>query len=102
MQWNVASRIKKDLLEQLLFNRKVKTADEKEKFFHPKISDFENDLNISGIEKTLKRIGQAIEKNEQICIYGDYDADGICASAILYKALTSLGAKAKSAVFALL
>lgn len=94
MKWSIARKAKTDIVEQILFDRNIKTEDEKQKFFNPKISDYENDLKISGIEISLKRIKQAIEKNEQICVYGDYDVDGVCASAILYKALTSLGAKA--------
>lgn len=94
MKWNVAKRVKQELTEQLLFNRGIKTKEEKSKFFNPMISDYESDLKIDGIEKSVERIKKAIKENEQICIYGDYDADGVCASAVLYKALTSIGAKA--------
>lgn len=93
MKWKVAPRKNDDLIEQLLINRGIKIKKEKEQFFHPTLSDFALDLKIPGIEKAAKRILQAIEKNEQIIVYGDYDVDGICASAILYKALASLGAK---------
>lgn len=94
MQWNIQKREKEDLLEQIIFNRGIKKEEEKRKFFFPKVSDYENDLNIDGIEKSIERIKKAIKENEQICIYGDYDADGVCGSAVLYKALTSIGAKA--------
>lgn len=94
MFWRIPERVKGDLIDQILFNRGISTDEEKEKFFNPKISDYEGDINIKGIEKSLKRIEKAIKTNEQICIYGDYDVDGVCASAILYKALSSLGAKA--------
>ena len=50
-------------------------------------------MKISGITKAQKRILKAIKNNELIIVYGDYDVDGICGCAILYKALTSLGAK---------
>ena len=93
MQWKVSHKKSKDIIEQLLANRDIKFPKERELFFHPKISDFENDLQIAGIDKAINRILKAIEKNELIVVFGDYDADGICASAILYKALTSLGAK---------
>ena len=93
MIWKILPKKSEDLAEQLLINRGVKTDQEKEQFFNPKISDFEKNLQIPGIEKASKRIKGAIEKNEQIIVYGDFDVDGICASAILYKALTSLGAK---------
>lgn len=93
MHWKVAQRKSDDLNEQLLINRGIKTKKEKEQFFSPKLSDFADDLKIAGIDKAVKRILQAIKRNELITIYGDYDVDGICASAILYKALSSLGAK---------
>ena len=93
MLWKILPKKNDDLIEQLLINRGIKTEKEKELFFHPKISDFKKDLQIPGIEKAIKRIKEAIEKGEQIIVYGDYDVDGISASAILYKALASLGAK---------
>lgn len=93
MKWKIAPKNSDDLIEQLLINRGIKTAKEKKLFFKPQISDFEKDLQITGIEKVNKRILKAIAGNELILIYGDYDVDGICASAILYKGLTSFGAK---------
>lgn len=90
MKWKVALKKSDDLIKQLLINRKIEN---KESFFNPKISDFEKDLKIPGIEKAQKRILQAIKNNELIIVYGDYDVDGICGCAILYKALVSLGAK---------
>lgn len=94
MKWKILPKKSHDLIEQLLINRKVKSREEKEKFFHPKISDFTADLQIPGIKKAQQRILQAVSKKELTAIYGDYDVDGICASAILYKGLTFLGAKA--------
>lgn len=91
--WRIKETTTEDIPEQLLMNRGLKTGEEKEIFFNPKISDYAKDLEIPGIEKTLKRIQKAIDSGEQIVVFGDYDVDGITASAILYKALTSLGAK---------
>lgn len=90
MKWKILPKKTDDLVEQLLINRKVQ---DKEEFFNPKLSYYENDLNISGIEKTQKRILQAVKNNELIIVYGDFDVDGICGCAILYKALTSIGTK---------
>lgn len=90
MKWKILPRKNDDLIEQLLISRNIK---DREIFFNPRLSDFEKDLQISGIEKSQKRILEAIKNNEQIIIYGDYDVDGICASVILYKALASMGAK---------
>ena len=44
------------------------------------------------MDKAVARIRQAVEEEEPVVIYGDYDVDGICATAILYECLTSLGA----------
>src|SRR3989338_9456538 len=90
MKWKILLKKSDDLTEQLLINRGIK---DKKIFFNPKISDFEKDLEISGIPNAQKRILEAIQKGEQIIVFGDYDVDGITASAILYKGLTSLGAK---------
>lgn len=91
--WKIADKVSDDLVKQLLHNRGVKTEQDKEKFFNPKLSDFEKDLNIAGIDQAVKRIKKAIASNELIVVHGDYDVDGICGSAILYLGLTSKGVK---------
>lgn len=91
--WKIAPRQSEDLLEQLLFNRGFKTKEEKENFLDPKLSDYEDELNLVGINVAKKRILQAIEKKELIIVYGDYDVDGVCGAAVLYYGLTLLGAK---------
>ncbi len=91
--WRIKEKTKEDIIEQLLLNRGLKTEEEEEKFFNCKISDYEKDLEIPGIEKTLVRIRKSIELGELIIVFGDYDVDGVSASAILYKGLTSIGAK---------
>ena len=49
--------------------------------FNPSISQ-ENYYTMLDMEKAVERIKQAIASNEKICIFGDYDADGICATAM--------------------
>ena len=90
MKWKILPKKSNDLVEQLLINRGIK---DKRRFFDSKISDFEKEIKIPGIEKSQKRILKAIENNELIIVYGDYDVDGITSCTILYKGLTSLGAK---------
>lgn len=92
-KWKVLPKKSDDLVEQLLINRGIKTEKERNTFFDPKVSDFEKDLKIPGIEKTIQRILKAKEKGELVIVFGDYDVDGITACAILYKALTSIGIK---------
>jgi len=69
-------------------------------------SDFTKDLDLLSItaekagidkkevKKATKRIENAIQNNEQIIVFGDYDADGICASTILWETLYSKSKKA--------
>lgn len=80
-----------DIVDVLLENRGFKTKKEKFEFLNPK-SPFDIKVSEIGIDevalrKSIKRIKKAIEKNEKILIYGDYDADGVCATAIMWETL---------------
>lgn len=82
------------LIVQLLYNRGIKTQKGIDEFFN---SDYYEDIHdpflFKGMKKAVKRISKAIEKKEKILIYGDFDADGICSSAIMYLTLKHLGVK---------
>lgn len=91
--WKIINPTKDNLIDQLLLNRGIKTEKEIEKFFNPSLKDYPDLIKIPGIKNAFKRVQKAIDSQETIIVYGDYDVDGICASAILYKGLTSLGAK---------
>lgn len=65
---------------------------DKEKFLYPKISDLRNPFNMYNMDKAVAKIKKSISDGEKILIYGDYDADGICASTILYLFFKSLNA----------
>lgn len=91
--WNIAPKYSDDLIEQLLYNRGIKTAKEKLDFLNPNLEEYKQDMDITGIKNSQRRVKKAIEKSELIFVYADYDVDGVCSAAILYKALSSLGAK---------
>lgn len=79
----------KEVIEVLLNNRGI-TEDKKQSFFTPNLSDLTIEsvgLDKRQINKTLKRIDKAIDNNEMIIIYGDYDVDGVCAAAILWETI---------------
>ncbi len=91
--WNVTPRLDDDLIEHLLLERGIKTEEERRLFFEPTQEDYQKELNPEGIKAATQIIKSAIEKKELIVVYGDYDVDGICASAIGFLGLTSIGAK---------
>ncbi|MBQ7809712.1 MAG: DHH family phosphoesterase, partial [Clostridia bacterium] len=53
---------------------------------------FDNPFEIKDMDKAVARITEAIENGEKICIYGDYDADGVTATALLFQYLETVGA----------
>jgi len=62
-------------------------------FLNPDLSELPDPLSLRGMKEAAARIKSAAENNESILIFGDYDADGVCSSAILFLYLKSLGAK---------
>ncbi len=92
--WEIAPRRFDDLIEQLLYNRGIKTEGEREEFFHPQLENFEKDFDLPGAKKAIKRIHQAAKRKELVVIFGDYDADGLCGAAVLYNGLMRAGVKA--------
>ncbi len=80
------------LIVQLLYNRSLLTEKEAEEFFDPDFKSHVYDpFLLKDMDKAVKRILKAIEKKESIAIFGDFDADGVCSSAIIFFALKSLG-----------
>lgn len=61
-----------------------------EEFLSPSLADTHDPFLLKDIDKALDRIGQAIDRKESIWVYGDYDADGITATAILKSAFDFL------------
>ncbi|MCL5434930.1 MAG: single-stranded-DNA-specific exonuclease RecJ [Patescibacteria group bacterium] len=94
---NQKSKIKNDeIIKILLKNRGIKSKKEVEDFLNPTLSAVTSEsvgINKSQLKKSVDRIKKAIANKEQIVVYGDYDVDGICGSAILWETLNDLGAK---------
>ncbi len=77
---------------QLLFNRGLTTQDQIDDFFAASYEDQIHDpFLFQDMSKAVKRLFEAVFKKEKVMIFGDYDADGVSASAIMYQALTGLG-----------
>lgn len=75
----------------LLVSRGITEKEQAEEFFSQNVS-FCDPFSIKDMDKAVDRINLAIEKNEKIAVYGDYDADGVTASSLLYLFLEMLGA----------
>ena len=76
----------------LLYNRGYRTAEEAEGFLHFKEADFHDPYLLMDMDKAVERTLGAVDKHEKICIYGDYDVDGVTSVSMLYLYLESLGA----------
>ncbi len=65
---------------------------EASRFIAPRLADLADPFDISGMDAAVNRIVQAIDQSESILILGDYDVDGITATAIMHHVLSELGA----------
>ncbi|HEX6977036.1 MAG TPA: single-stranded-DNA-specific exonuclease RecJ [Patescibacteria group bacterium] len=93
-RWEVLGK-SEDLIDSLLESRGLKSKKEKELFLNPKspydLSLKELKISEAQVKKAAGRLKQAKKKNEKVIVYGDYDADGICSTAILWETLYLLG-----------
>ncbi|MBU0974898.1 single-stranded-DNA-specific exonuclease RecJ [Patescibacteria group bacterium] len=101
MKWSLKTKKtpkNSEELKKILFdNRKIEGS--LESFFNPtnpmEITLKEVNLDEKQLKLIIKRIRQAKKKKEYIVIFGDYDADGVCASAILWQTLFDMGCNVK-------
>ncbi|MGI6695287.1 MAG: single-stranded-DNA-specific exonuclease RecJ [Christensenellales bacterium] len=81
-----------DYLAALLHARGINTAEAAEAFLNPSACQLHDPFLMHGMEKAVSLIREAIRKGRIIAVYGDYDADGVCASAILMESFRTLKA----------
>jgi single-stranded-DNA-specific exonuclease len=86
------------LVDRLLRARGVENAEAAERFLTPKLLHLHDPATLPGCVKAAKRLKQAVDDQQPIIIYGDYDVDGVTASAILYHTLTAAGSAVKTYV----
>ena len=105
MRWNIKTALEGagqdrrlgQLIHHLLSNRGLKTKSQIADFLHP---PHPQDLTLRDvglkqrpISQTIAHLAKAIDRKQTVAIYGDYDADGITATAILWLTLHRLGAQ---------
>lgn len=79
-------------LARVLSARKLVTFDECKSFFRPSVEQFNDPFLFDHMERSVARIGRAIDAQERIVVYGDYDVDGITATVLMVRVLRRLGA----------
>ena len=80
------------LVRQLLVGRGIVSAEEAEKFLNPHYENHSHDpFSMKDMEKAVKRVLRAIQNNERIAIFSDYDADGIPGAVALHDFFKKLG-----------
>ncbi len=77
----------------LLIARGYETVEKAHKFLNPSYEDLHEPNLLKGMKEAVARILKAIETNEKILIWGDYDVDGTTGTVVLRKCLEILGAK---------
>ena len=80
------------ILATLLAQQGIDSTEQAKKFFEPSMEEIHDPTLLHDMDKAVERIEQAVEKQEQITIYGDYDADGITSTSLMYETLLSIGA----------
>lgn len=82
-----------DIVSLLLQERDIENSDELRAFLYPNYElDVHSPFLFQNMNKAVSRIFEAVDKQEPIVVFGDYDADGVTSSTILYKTLKKIGA----------
>ena len=81
----------KTLTAKLLYNRGYKTPEQAKVFIGNENISFHDPFLLADMDKAVDRIFSALENNEKIVIYGDYDVDGVTSVSILYLYLKGKG-----------
>ncbi len=76
-------RTKEEIIDILLENREIASKDRKS-FLSPNLNEIPDHCHLYNSKKAAKQILNAIEKDKKIFIHGDFDADGICATSLLW------------------
>lgn len=80
------------LLAQILYNRGVADPDDVDAFLASRVR-FDDPFHLTGVPKAVERIRTAILSGQLIVVYGDFDADGVTATALLVQTLEAMSAR---------
>ncbi len=82
------------ILQQLLFNRGIHSSRSAEIYIET-MGSLYNPMQLKGMQTAVSRILEAVAQGEPMAVYGDYDVDGVTATALLVQALESLSANVR-------
>ncbi len=83
-EWILPEEKTENIIEHIL---KIRGIEEKDSFLNPKIEDVPDHTHLYNSNKAAKRLIKAVKRGEKIVIHGDYDADGICSTSLLWNFL---------------
>jgi len=100
--WHVAERISPEadltlkayppFMRQILFNRGCPDEEAAVRFLECRLNGLADPFQITNMERAVRRIGQAVQSQEPVAVYGDYDVDGVSATVLMVEVLRRLGA----------
>jgi len=82
-----------EILRGILAKRGVVTDEEVEKFLNPSLGDLAKPEELPGVTEAAEKLISAVRRGREMVVFGDYDCDGICATAIMVKVLLVLKAR---------
>ena len=78
-------------ITRILYARGVNTAEKIRAFMSPSKDNFLSPFLMRGMDKAVEMLKKARDEGQVVAVFGDYDADGVCASAVMYHALRDFG-----------
>ncbi len=79
------------LVRKLLAQRGISDRERAERFLRPRLADLGDPFEMKELDLAVERIFRAADRGEHVCIYGDYDVDGVSSVTLLHAILTAYG-----------
>lgn len=85
-----------EILEHLIRQRGLPDGIDLDGYLHPKLKDLADPFLIPEMQPAVERILQAVDRKENVCIYGDYDVDGVTSITLMRRILLAYGLEART------
>ena len=82
------------VLAQILVNRGIRTPDAVRDFLSPGVTALSDPFDLPGMRQAVGRVREALRRSERVLVHGDYDTDGLTATAIMVHVLRTIGIEA--------